>query len=364
MSEKIPGIISNIMTAASNCSLYSKEHPSVCHFLGKALKDMEGLFADGSFALTILGGTLLFNDEKLTDSSLHIGNFMKKFRRKGIDKLVIRKGLEPEEFASFVSDLIQPGVAPRSSGNLSVGTVQVSLGSDEGLDVSETIKEGTEKVEEIHQRLSRFGELDTVGLEDVVVSFISTLRREADILRMVSPVKSHSEYTFAHTTNVTILSIFQAESLGLQGEMLHEVGLAGLMHDVGKMFVPKEILDKPGKLDEEEWRAMKNHTVYGAMYLSAIREVPKLAVITAYEHHLKYDGSGYPETLRRGKKQHIISQVVAISDFFDALRTERPYRKALEVPVIIGLMEEAKGKDFNPPLVDNFVRSLKEITAI
>jgi HD-GYP domain-containing protein (c-di-GMP phosphodiesterase class II) len=125
--------------------------------------------------------------------------------------------------------------------------------------------------------------------------------------------------------------------------------------------VPNEILDKPGKLDDREWDIMRNHTVYGATYLSSMQDVPKLAVIAAYEHHMKFDGTGYPEPLRRGRQQHIISQIVAISDFFDALRTERPYRKALEPPVVIGIMEESKEKDFNPVLVDNFLRALEEV---
>jgi response regulator RpfG family c-di-GMP phosphodiesterase len=76
---------------------------------------------------------------------------------------------------------------------------------------------------------------------------------------------------------------------------------------------------------------------------------------------MKFDGSGYPDTKRRGRKQHLISQLVTISDFFDALRTERPYRKALDVQTIIGLMKESAGRDFNPLLIDNFLNALKRI---
>jgi putative nucleotidyltransferase with HDIG domain len=360
MSHPVTGIISNIMTAASNCSLYSKEHPAVPAFLGRALADLEPHFVDDAASFTILGDTLLFNDDKISERSLHIGSFIKKLRRKGIEKTIIKKGLAPEEFAVFVSDLLHPAKTPGSTPHLAVGIVEVNL-SASGADVSSVIREDMEKLEEIHGRFSRFENLDMVGLEEVVGSFISTLNEEANVLRVVCPVKAHNEYTFAHTTNVTILSIFQAESLGLRGEILHEIGLAGLLHDIGKTFVPNEILDKPGKLDDREWDIMRNHTVYGATYLSAMQDVPKLAVMAAYEHHMKFDGTGYPEPLRRGRQQHIISQIVAVSDFFDALRTERPYRKALEPQVVIGIMEESKGKDFNPPLVDNFVRALEEV---
>jgi len=108
---------------------------------------------------------------------------------------------------------------------------------------------------------------------------------------------------------------------------------------------------------------MKQHPAAGAKYLSALPDVPKLSMITAFEHHMKFDGSGYPSTKRQGKKQHIVSQMVAIADFFDALRTERPYRKAMDIATIIGLIKEATGKDFNPLLVENFFSALKQIKA-
>ena len=136
------------------------------------------------------------------------------------------------------------------------------------------------------------------------------------------------------------------------------------MHDMGKMFVAKDVLEKPGKLDAEEWNQMKQHPVLGAKYLAALPDVPKLALVAAFEHHMKFDGSGYPDTKRRGKRQHIVSQMVAVADFFDALRTERPYRKAMDIAAIIGLIKEATGKDFNPLLVENFFVALKRIKAV
>jgi HD-GYP domain-containing protein (c-di-GMP phosphodiesterase class II) len=221
------------------------------------------------------------------------------------------------------------------------------------------MEENQGKLKEIFQGMSRFKTLDMVGLENVVISFISTLKQETNILRVISPVKSHSEYTFTHATNVAVLSIFQAESLGLKGEVLHDICLSGLLHDVGKMFISTEVLDKQAKLEAKEWEEMKKHPVYGALHLTKLPDVPKLAVIAAYEHHMKFDGRGYPQTRKRGNKQHMISQIIAISDFFDALRTERPYRKALEVPVITGLLKEGAGRDFNPVLLESFLSALQ-----
>ncbi|HJW29966.1 MAG TPA: HD domain-containing phosphohydrolase, partial [Saprospiraceae bacterium] len=96
-------------------------------------------------------------------------------------------------------------------------------------------------------------------------------------------------------------------------------------------------------------------------YLCALPDVPKLAMIAAFEHHMRFDGNGYPSTRRKNNKQHIVSQMVAIADFFDALRTERPYRKAMDIAMIIGLMKEGVGKEFNPLLVENFCAGLDRI---
>jgi len=200
-------------------------------------------------------------------------------------------------------------------------------------------------------------------LEDAVVGFILALKTESNVLHMISPVKSFSEYTYVHAANVSILTIFQAESLGLSGEALYDIGLAGLLHDMGKMFISKDILDKNSRLTEGEWREIRKHPVLGATYLATMERIPKIAVVAAFEHHMKFDGTGYPDTHRRGRRQHMVSQLVAIADFFDALRTERPYRRTLDLRDIVLLLKESAGKDFNPLLINNFLKALDKIGA-
>lgn len=355
-------LISHIITALSNCSLYSEEHPLVGEFSEKALRVMEGLYSDDTLTLTLLGDSLVFNDNPVTDKGAHISSFKRRLKRKGVEKIIIRKGLTFEEFKKFIA-----GVASTervaSSPHLSVGMVEVKF-SSEGTDVGALMSENITKVRGIYQGIAKFKRLDMVSLEDAVAGFITTLKRETNVLRIVSPVKSYSEYTYVHATNVSVLTIFQAEALGMKGENLHDVGLAGLLHDVGKMFVSKEVLEKETKLDLEEWNAIKRHPVFGARYLATLSDVPKLALITAFEHHMKFDGSGYPDTKRRGRRQHIMSQMVAVADFFDALRAKRPYRAALESATVTQFMKEATGKDFNPVLVENFLSALKVIRAI
>ena len=361
MADRVSGIITDFMTALSNCSLYSNAHESVGMHSGRAVRAMGPYFEEADdLSFTILGDSLLVNDQRYKGRSAHITAFMKRLRRNGIEKIVFKKGLNGKELAVFISSLASVSGSPKSMPHIAIGMMEVRFSTGEGVDVSSLVDAEIEKLAEIEEEHSRFGKLNMVGLEEVVANFITTMKQEANVLKVISPVKSFSNYTFTHTTNVTMLAIAQAESLGMRGDIIHEIGLAGLLHDVGKMFVPKEVLDKPGKLTDEEWVMMRKHTVLGAKYLAGIDDVPKLGVIAAYEHHMKFDGSGYPESRRRNRHQHIVSQLIAIADFFEALKAERPYRKGLATKMIVGFMEEGIGTDFNPLLVQNFFRVLRE----
>lgn len=361
MSEKVLELISYIMTAQSKCTLYSKEHPSIYGLAEKSVSLLDELYEEDRLSLTVLGESLIVNDAPLGMKNLHVQGLMKRLLRKGIDKVVITKGVTPEELKEFIAEMALRDKTSGTYPHISSGIVEVQLKAD-GYAISSVMEENRAKVKEVYQGVSRFKTLDMLSLETSVVSCISTLKQGANVLRLVSPVKSHSEYAFAHATNVAVLSIFQAESLGLKGEVLHDICFAGLLHDIGKIFVSNEILDKQAKLEETEWNKMKRHPFYGALYLSKIPDVPKIAVIAAYEHHMRFDGKGYPDVKKRAKKQHIISQIIAVADFFDALRTERSYRKALEVPVITGIIKEAAGKELNPVLVENFLGVLGKNT--
>lgn len=356
---KLSVVLAYIVAAISNCAMYSPEHPAVEEFSGKAFALMEGLFVEDSFNLTLLAESFIFNEIPVSDKGAHIYRFTKKLRSKGIERVSIKKGMSLKELKAFIVALASREGTVSSSPHIAVGMLEVRFKAEESL--TAMMDKNLAKVNEVYEGISRFRKLDIRGIEDVVVGFIAALKKEANVLRSLSPVKSHSAYTYVHETNVSVLTIFQAEALGLKGESLHEAGLAGLLHDVGKLFVPKEIIEKQAVLDEHEWSTIKLHPVYGALYLSTLPDVTKVAVIAAYEHHMKYDGSGYPQTKTKTRKQHLISQLVAISDVFDALRTKRPYRPSFEVPAIARFFKESSGKDFNPVLVGNFITAFKRI---
>ncbi len=137
-------LISSIMTAVSNCSLYSREHPLVTEFSERAVRIVEGLFKDDTLNITILGDTILINNEPLRDTGTHIVNFIKKMKKKGIERLVIKRGIDAGEFKNFIVNL-SSYERPLSSSHLAVGTVEVRF-KGEGVDISSLINENVEKV--------------------------------------------------------------------------------------------------------------------------------------------------------------------------------------------------------------------------
>jgi putative nucleotidyltransferase with HDIG domain len=194
-------------------------------------------------------------------------------------------------------------------------------------------------------------------LGELVESIRLAVAVGADVCKQLAEVKSHDEYTFVHTVNVAILSAALGEAVGMKPNHVFDLTLAALLHDVGKQHTPLTILNKPGKLDDAERKKMEQHTVVGAAMLFERRGVPDVAPIVAYEHHANVDGTGYPR-LRRNPKPHLASQIVHVADVFDALRTNRPYRAAMDDAAVRGILLQGAGKSFDTALLDLFLERI------
>ena len=361
--EPSKDFISTFMIAVSNCSLYSKEHEAFDELAKKTLAVLEENLKE-RLEIMIIDNELIVNKKSLRGGGLHRINIIKRLKKKCISRVDFLKGITLPEIKQFIVDISEPGKGLKTCPHIKTGAVDIRMGGlkMDAVDISNLTfspLEEIEKVKEVFHSAKPYRKLDIAGLEEVVVHFIGAFKKEANLLKLLSPIKSYSEYTYTHATNVSILSVLQAESLGIKDDLLHEFGVAALLHDAGKLFISREVLDKKGKLDDREFAEIKKHPLYGAKYLAKMDHLTRLAPIIAFEHHIKYDGTGYPDTRLNGKKQHICSQIVAISDFFDALRSRRPYRESWETKKIVALMKQNTGKDFNPVLLDNFTGLLQ-----
>ena len=170
-------------------------------------------------------------------------------------------------------------------------------------------------------------------------------------------LQAHDDYTVTHSLNVCILVVAQATRIGLPENKIREAGLAALLHDVGKEATPSTILTKPGQLDMEEFDQVKRHPADGAKLLRKVDCGTELPMIVAFEHHIKYDRTGYPK-VRSREPLHIASYMTQIADVYDALRSFRPYQPSIELERTLSIMKEGRGTEFEPRLFDNFVEIL------
>ena len=173
-------------------------------------------------------------------------------------------------------------------------------------------------------------------------------------LMALTALKKYDNYTFTHMVNVSVLSMAQARTLNLGGALLREFGFAALMHDIGKVNTPLEVLNKPDRLTKEEFTVMKQHVVDGAHILRRTPEMPALAAVVAFEHHLKQDLSGYPENIGH-RDLNLCTMIVSIADVFDALRSNRVYREGLPTDRIKSIMGQQDSPAFEPKLLRRFV---------
>ncbi|WP_321468719.1 HD domain-containing phosphohydrolase [Halarcobacter sp.] len=176
--------------------------------------------------------------------------------------------------------------------------------------------------------------------------------------------ETRSKETGNHVKRVAEYSKILATKLGLEQEDIDILFAASPMHDIGKVGIPDSILNKPGKLTPDEWVFMQTHSEIGYNILkSSTRPILKAAAIISYTHHEKWNGKGYPRGLK-GDEIHIFGRITAIADVFDALGSDRCYKKAWELDRILKLLEEQRGKHFDSQLIDLFMENLDDFLEI
>lgn len=202
------------------------------------------------------------------------------------------------------------------------------------------------------------------SLESVILhEEIESTQREI-IFSMGRIGESRSKETGNHVRRVAEYSAILAHGYGLPPEEAELLRVVSPMHDIGKVAIPDAVLLKPGKLTEDEFEQMKLHAEVGYRLLqSSGRKLLKTAAIVAHQHHEKWNGTGYPRGLK-GEEIHLYGRITAIADVFDALGSERVYKKAWELERILALLQEERGRHFDPRLVDVFMERLPAILDI
>jgi HD-GYP domain-containing protein (c-di-GMP phosphodiesterase class II) len=195
-------------------------------------------------------------------------------------------------------------------------------------------------------------------MNSIVQTMVDNILENRDAFLGLTSLKMYDEYTFAHSVNVSILAVSLGTFLSFEKPQIAALGLAGLMHDIGKVNIPHEIINKPGSLTPEEWEAVKRHPVEGGLLLAGTPGVSKLAMVAAFEHHQHGGDRGYPRV--DGEiHQHPFSQIVALTDAYEAITAARVYYSAQTPPDhAVRILLQKRGAPFNAVLVNTFVKMI------
>jgi len=194
-------------------------------------------------------------------------------------------------------------------------------------------------------------------IEPVVERIVESIFRQQDALLPLAQLKNHDDYTFQHSVSVCALMTSFARALELPREIIREIAIGALLHDVGKATIPDPILNKPGKLTDAEFEQMKTHVVQSKIILEATPGISPVALSVAAQHHERFDGSGYPNKLK-GDGINQYGQMSAIVDVYDAITSNRCYHEGMPPTEALRKILEWSKFHFNPELVQVFIRSL------
>jgi len=346
--------------AVSSRRLYAPEHPRNIEILDKLEAHVAALTASRPEFSALSDADRLITDDGLVESHAPVARgIFRALNQRGFDRLTVSRGVTRAELAAFIDTIAtlesggSAGLTPTPHVLFSrlvrkAGTGAAGVGAWGGGFVSG----GGAPLERVWLSIES-GPIELEVLEGLVLALGSTVSHNRDALIPLVTLQSHDAYTVTHITNVAVLSMALSSALGFNNSFIHDSGTAALLHDVGKLKVPPDVLSSPTKLTEAQIVLMKRHPEDGARMLMGAGRLPELAAIVAFEHHLQFDGGGYP-AVPAGWKTHIASEICHIADVYDALRSDRPYRPGLPPETAAQMMTADSGRVFDPYILKVF----------
>lgn len=373
MSASASQFLHGLAQALSTLALYPEGHTSRERALDTVFARLQDLLADHSRPVfSFLGGDeVVYNDLPLRE--MRTWDWSRRLAEIGIQRLqfdqtVVRDDLE--EFLDMVlARMTLTGLDTSEARQTRPTGIRYGLVGVDGQDalresaaiatIRFSLEDEAEAIRWMHGELMDGRMLPLLEAEAVVRSLSVAMHGEQQIMVPLLRLREFDQYTTTHSMNVSVLTMALAEWLGMGPRDVRAFGVAGLLHDLGKVKVPKEILNKSGRLAPEERLIMNSHPAEGAkIILQAEREMD-LAAVVAYEHHIMINGGGYPR-FTYSRACHQASRLVHVCDVYDALRTNRPYRDAWPSDKILAYVEERSGVEFDGQIAHAFTRMIRE----
>ena len=367
--------------ALASTGLYGPTHPATMRAVDGAHQRLRSMQASHpAAAFTFLRDEILYGPEVVEE--LQGWDWNRRLADAGVERLEFSGPVEAEEFARFIDQVAaRLGLRPTDplevwqmgSSAIRFGQVTVRGGGGGGdaagregqepqgealIAVGPGVEAERDTMDWINREVGAGRRLPLTEVDAVVRSLAVVMHAERALTLPLLELKEFDQYTTTHAMNVSVLSMALGEFLGLGPTVTRALGFAGLLHDLGKVRIPLEILNKPGRLTPEERQVVEAHPVEGARMLLGGRAPMEHAAVVAYEHHLMLDGGGYPR-LHYPRAAQYPSRIVHVCDVYDALRTRRPYRDAWESERVLDYIAERAGTEFDPAIGGGFVTMMR-----
>jgi putative nucleotidyltransferase with HDIG domain len=349
--------------------LYASDHPLLGRNVDGLLEALKTLHQQHqTVTIGIVDNEFVVLDTPLPKASSGMRDLIERLLTNKIERIAFERGVTSEEIVGLmlsVARLSTKGSATEQAWNfphIRMGRITSEDSKGDGIAsdmaaIRQLYTSAVTAAEAAWDTAAAEGQPDVPAALHAVEGLADAVTQNRTALVALTAMRNYDNYTFTHMVNVSILTMGQARALGIEGRLLREFGLSALMHDIGKVRTPKDILTKPDRLTEQEFVIMRRHPVEGAEILRRTPEMPILAPVVAFEHHLRLDGTGYPAGAKRSAL-NLGTMICSIADVYDAMRSQRAYQQAFPTDRVLAVLKKDDGAHFDAQLVRRFVQLL------
>jgi putative nucleotidyltransferase with HDIG domain len=355
--------------------IHDPSNIAVSTLIDKMTSMINSLIAsERTIELELRGDFFYINDTRIRYTLEYLLNFdylAREFKKRGMGGITFRSRTTPQELATFVRVFNNSGGAQKPFEAMEENLLDVKGFSIERLRivVEDDTREPRKMVKKTYFNAVSFtkgvinkiksGEKVSIRkAKRVVESMVDQVLEQEQWLLGMTAIKDYDEYTYHHSVNVSILSIALGQRLGLNRKLLTELGIVAIFHDIGKMDIPYEVLNKPTNFTDDEWNLVRKHPVWGVKALLRLKKLDDMTIrsaIVSFEHHLNYNLSGYP-LLRQKIELDFFSRIISLADQYDAMTSSRVYSRVPLAPdKALSIMMERAGGQLDPLLIKFFI---------
>jgi len=378
LEEESANIINCLALVLKTAQIHDINNIAVVKAIHKLIELLNIILSEERITLQLMGENFYVNERRVRHTVEHMSNFdfiLEEFKKIGVGSILFEDTLEERDIKVLISAVVKAGSSATPFETLLDEMEQVdNLTIKEAIEIKDDISEfekkrlikksysnavsimkGVSETAKSNERINLARSKRVIGS---IVDHIVEQECQSTLIGMTA-IKDYDEYTYFHSVNVSILSMALGNKIGLPRKILADLGLAALFHDLGKVDIPIEVLNKPSKLSDDDWTVMRQHPWLGTAKILQFKGVNTSSIniaISAFEHHINNDLSGYPH-VETAFDLELFSKIISIADRYDAITSSRIYSRTAHTPTeALSIMYNDYGNELDMPLLKMFIQ--------